>query len=82
VTTSVAGRRRSMRFADTLAGLAQPEFVENNSSRQTTSFLNSWKTRREGAIPVLELIESTWEVKRIESLRIDYRAKPRSPCLL
>ncbi len=64
-----------MRFADTLAALRNLEFVEQ-LLQANHQFLKLMEDRvREGAIPVLDADEVRVEVNRIESLRIDYRAK-------
>src|SRR6267154_687765 len=69
-----------MRFAETLAAARNVEFVEQ-LLRANQEFLKLMEDRvREGAIPSLDAEEVRVETNRIESLRIDYRRKRRSPC--
>jgi len=64
-----------MRFADTLAAVRNLQFVEQ-LLKANREFLKLMEDRvREGAVPVLDADEVRVEVNRIESLRIDYKAK-------
>ena len=64
-----------LRFAETLAAARNVDFVEQ-LLRANQEFLKLMEDRvREGAIPSLDAEEVRVETNRIESLRIDYRAK-------
>jgi cobalt-zinc-cadmium efflux system outer membrane protein len=70
----LAGEVR-LRFAETLAAARNVDFVEQ-LLRANQEFLKLMEDRvREGAIPSLDAEEVRVETNRIESLRIDYRAK-------
>ena len=70
----LAGEVR-LRFAETLAAARNLEFVDE-LLQKNREFLKLMEDRvREGAIPSLDAEEVRVETNRIESLRIDYRAR-------